>query len=107
MAPEPLTMPHTHDYPRPSVTVDIVLFVERDEEWCALLIQRRHEPFAGMWALPGGFVDEGEDVPAAAERELAEETGVVGLELAPGRAYAMFSRMDPWNRKVSCNTIPM
>lgn len=102
MAPEPLIMPHTHDHPRPSVTVDVVLFAEQAEEWCVLLIQRRHEPFAGMWAVPGGFVDEGEDVPAAAQRELAEETGVVGLALAPGRAYGKPGR-DPrgWTISIS------
>lgn len=59
-----------------------------------LLIRRRWEPYADHWALPGGHVDEGEDVATAAARELAEETGLditadalteLGAWHAPGR----------------------
>lgn len=42
-----------------------------------LLVRRRNEPDAGLWGFPGGHVDLGETVFAAAARELAEETSVI------------------------------
>jgi 8-oxo-dGTP diphosphatase len=66
------------EYPRFAVTVDLVVLTVRDESLCVLLIRRGSEPFRGRWALPGGFVEANEDLPDAAERELAEETGVTG-----------------------------
>jgi 8-oxo-dGTP diphosphatase len=65
----------TYDYPRPALTVDIVV-ATREASPRVLLIQRKNEPFAGSWALPGGFVDEGERLGDAARRELREETGI-------------------------------
>ncbi|MEM3030274.1 MAG: NUDIX hydrolase [Candidatus Micrarchaeia archaeon] len=57
-----------------------------------LLVRRARPPFAGRWALPGGFVDEGETAEQAAARECLEETGVrvraarlIGVYSSPAR----------------------
>jgi 8-oxo-dGTP diphosphatase len=71
---------YVYEYPRPSVTVDNVI-VTRDQEPRVLLIRRRDEPFAGCWALPGGFVEVDEPLDTAAQRELFEETGVKSTNL--------------------------
>lgn len=70
------------DWPRPAVTVDLVLLTDEPTPR-VLLIERAHDPCAGQWALPGGFVDvgdvftdQGEGLETAARRELAEETGL-------------------------------
>lgn len=62
---------------RPSVTVDVVLLSRAGAHWRVLLIRRKHPPFEGCWALPGGFVEPYEPLESAARRELQEETGVV------------------------------
>jgi 8-oxo-dGTP diphosphatase len=71
------------DYPRPAAAVDLVILTILDADLKVLLIRRGEEPFRGSWALPGGFVrvgatpeDQGEDLDAAAHRELTEETGL-------------------------------
>lgn len=68
--------PYTYDFPRPALTADVVLFAGHPEDLSVLLIRRGRPPFQGQWALPGGFVDEGERVVDAARRELLEETGI-------------------------------
>lgn len=72
--------PFTYTYPRPSVTVDVAM-VTVEAVPRVLLIRRRHDPFAGRWALPGGFVDENERLIDAAQRELREETGLEHADL--------------------------
>ena len=82
------------DYPRPMLTADVVVLAGAVETPRVLLIQRGNPPFAGSWALPGGFVEQGEQVAEAAPRELAEETGLrvdagalelLGVYDTPGR----------------------
>ncbi len=64
----------TYDYPRPSLTVDVVALRGASSMRQLLLVRRGLPPFRGEWALPGGFVNEDEPLEAAARRELAEET---------------------------------
>jgi 8-oxo-dGTP diphosphatase len=72
----------TYDYARPALTADAVVFRPAGHGHGVLLIRRKHPPFEGMWAIPGGFLDEGETLEACAARELAEETGVTGVALS-------------------------
>jgi len=83
-----------YDYPRPSLTADIVVLARDRDAIRVLLIERRNAPFEGLWALPGGFVDEGEDLDHAALRELAEETGLRGIALEQIGAFGTPGR-DP------------
>jgi 8-oxo-dGTP diphosphatase len=71
----PVRKKYTYDYPRPAVTADAVV-VTRGKAPRVLLVRRKHDPFAGYWAIPGGFVDMDESLEEAARRELREETGV-------------------------------
>lgn len=54
-----------------------------------LLVRRGNEPGRGLWSVPGGRVEAGEDDAAALVREMREETG---LEVAPGRLIGRLTR---------------
>ncbi len=76
-----MKQPMEPSFPRPLATVDVVIFTVLDERLHVLLVQRlddADDPFPGMWALPGGFVDidKDRDLEACAKRKLREKTGV-------------------------------
>ena len=91
---------YSYPYPRPSVATDIVAFTLRAHKLAVLLIKRGSEPYAGVWALPGGFLGEDEELDECARRELQEETGVGGVYLEHFRNYSAPSR-DPRGRVIS------
>ncbi len=82
------------------VTVDIILFKEVSNKNLILLIKRKNEPFKDCWALPGGFVDENEDLKVAAIRELHEETQIEIENLEQLKAFGKPFR-DPRSHVVS------
>lgn len=91
---------YRYEYPRPAVTVDVVVFTMRAGDLAVLLIKRKHAPYKGCWALPGGFVDEDESLEHAAARELVEETGMTGVRLEQIGAFGDPGR-DPRGHVIS------
>ena len=87
-------------YPHPAVSTDVVLFTLRSGQLQVLLIKRGSPPFAGAWALPGGFLDIDEDLESCAARELAEETGIRDLYLEQLYTFGRPDR-DPRERVIS------
>lgn len=93
-------MSYTYEHPRPSLTVDAVVFGYDDALLRILLVQRGTPPFEGSWALPGGFVRMDETLEEAARRELREETAVTRLYLEQLYTFGDPGR-DPRGRVVS------
>jgi 8-oxo-dGTP diphosphatase len=91
---------HTYQYPRPALTIDIVLFKKVQELYRVLLIKRGQEPFARKYALPGGFLDISETLEEAAVRELREETGLKNIGLVQIHTFSDPGR-DPRERVIS------
>ena len=110
------------DYPRPSVTADVVAFTLSSEvsdnyrrnaqpKLLLLLIKRGGHPFKGCWALPGGFLNPGETIEQCALREIEEETAVrpvffcIGDELVrhiyQGRTFSFQIRRQQCQKVVS------
>lgn len=85
-----------------SMTVDLVIFTVRDDEFQVLLVERGKEPYLGQLALPGGHLRGKETLDDAALRELKEETGVDGasLHLEQLRTYSDPER-DPRGRVIT------
>ena len=70
--------------------VAAAVLIEQDQR--VLLVRRVNEPYRGMWTLPAGFVDAGEDPARAAERECLEETSLTVramwvLDIIAGREH--------------------
>jgi 8-oxo-dGTP diphosphatase len=91
---------YVYDWPRPMVTADAAVFAFVEGRAKLLLIQRKHEPYKDRWALPGGFVEIDEDLPEAAARELAEETGLRNVPLEQLRTFGKPGR-DPRGRTIT------
>ncbi|MDQ2996805.1 MAG: NUDIX hydrolase [Chloroflexota bacterium] len=87
-------------YERPSLTVDVVIFTLQERELHVLLVKRKHWPFEGHWAIPGGFVNMDESLDRAARRELEEETGVRDIYLEQLYTFGEPKR-DPRMRVIS------
>ena len=92
--------PYTYKYPRPALTVDMIVIRNVNSGTEILLIQRLNPPFQDQWALPGGFVDMNETLEQAAARELAEETGLTGVVLTQFKAFSTLNR-DPRGHTIS------
>lgn len=95
----------TEVYRNPALTVDGVVLNHQvhglmGDTWSVLLIERGCDPFKGRYALPGGFVDYGEDIEEAIHREIEEETGLTGLPFRQFRAFGKPGR-DPRGHTVS------
>ncbi len=89
----------SYEYPRPSVTADVAVLRLEDEPKI-LLVQRKHLPFEGMWALPGGFMEIEETLEETARRELLEETHINAGELIRFDTYDKPGR-DPRGRTIT------
>lgn len=82
------------------LTVDAVIVKKTQSDYSILLIKRANEPFKNDWALPGGFVDQDEDLMDAAIRELFEETTIKTDHLEQIGAFGKPFR-DPRSHTVS------
>ena len=87
-------------FERPSVTVDLVLLGLRQGRATALLVKREQNPFAGKWALPGGFVRIDELVDDAAKRILHDKAGIQSAHLEQLYTFGSVKR-DPRMRIIS------
>jgi 8-oxo-dGTP diphosphatase len=89
-------------YEKPSVTVDICVCTIDGDDLKVLMIKRKHAPYRGKWACPGGFLEvpKNESLEKTALRELHEETGVVGIPVHQLATYGDPKR-DPRMRIIT------
>ena len=93
-------MAHSYEFARPALTGDIVVFALDEKDLQVMLVERDLKPFAGQWALPGGFVRVDESLEDAARRELEEETGLKNIFLEQLYTFGDLNR-DPRERVVT------
>lgn len=91
---------YCYRYPRAALTADCVVFGFDGDRLKILLVERACEPFAGMWALPGGFMRMDETIEQCAARELREEANVSDVYLEQFRVFSSTAR-DPRGRVVT------
>ena len=91
-------MKYVYEYPRPMVTVDILLWRYYKKKIEILLIRRGQPPFQGKWALPGGFIRMDETLEESARRELRQipTNSVVGLGFYPINTVFAFNTDNIW-----------
>ncbi len=87
-------------HPRHYLSVDCIIFGLIDNCLSLLLIKRRFDPGEGCWSLMGGFVQEGESLDDAAQRVLADLTGLDSVYMEQVAAFGRVDR-DPGERVVS------
>lgn len=87
-------------YPQPSVTIDCVIFGYDGEKLSVLLLNRKEEPYAGMWTVPGGFLYLDETLEESADRILRTKTGLGSLYLEQLFTFGRPDR-DPRGRVLS------
>lgn len=94
------------NYRNPSVTADVLVFryykelQSVNDDLSLLMIKRKNHPCIGYWALPGGFCNIGEDLEAAAKRELFEETSLTGIPITQVHTWGETWR-DPRDRIIT------
>lgn len=91
---------YSYKYPHPAVTTDCVIFGFDGAKLKVLLIERGNEPYKGLWAFPGGFLNMDESAEQGARRELMEETGMVAGYMEQFHAFTDPDR-DPRERVIT------
>ncbi len=91
---------YCYSYPRPSVTTDCVIFGYDGRDLKILLVERGIEPYKGMWAFPGGYLQMDETALECAKRELKEETGLDDAFMEQFKTFSEVDR-DPRGRVIT------